>query len=172
MEIDDKKNWQDFRNGNKSAFDEIYQKYRGNLFNFCLYTCGNKQLSEEAVQESFFRLLNQKNNHIKSLKSWLFITCRNHLYNALNKENNYSDTDIFQADNSHHYNHADHETRDFIEKILFKLKANERELIILREFQQFSIRELSVMLKLSEEAIRVRLFRIRKKLFKLSEELK
>ena len=63
------------------------------------------------------------------------------------------------------------ETKLFIENVLDRLDVDQRELILLREQQRFTIREIADMLCVSEGSVRVRLYRIRKKMQEIGKQV-
>ena len=146
--------------------EQAYKQHRDSIFRFSLYLTGDRQVSEDIVHDVFLKLANQKEGtkEIQSVKDWLFICARNLIYNYLKKKSITGYVPI-QNDSS-----VTIEQRIFIEQILGHLKPEERELILLREQQRYSIGEISKMIELSEEAVRVRLFRIRKKMQVLAKE--
>lgn len=156
----DREDWAGFANGDRSGIARIYSRHKDSLYTFCLYVTGDRQLSEDVVQETFLTLMNHRDSlEVRSsLKGWLFICARNLTYNLLKRRS--QNPDVYEiADPT-----LSIETQLFIENVLSRLSVDERELVLLREHQQFSVRELSEMLGLSEEAVRVRLYRIRKKM--------
>lgn len=115
------------------------------------------------------RLMGHKHNDpaIQSVTNWLFICARNLLFNHFRSNRTSA------AGNAHETTPAtvpamDIETREFVRMVLGRLDPEERDLILLREQQQFSIAELAQMLGKSPEAVRVCLYRIRKKMRKLA----
>ena len=145
--------------------EEAYKQHKDNIFQYSLYLTGDRQLSEDIVQETFLKFANlkEKQQDIRSLKDWLFICARNLTYNYLKKKTvSYSP---IEKSNS-----VTVDQKIFIKQILGKLEPSERELILLREHQGYPIKEIAVMLNLSVEAVRVRLFRVRKKMQVLAKE--
>ncbi len=145
--------------------EQAYKQYKDSIFQFSLYLTGDKQLSEDIVHEVFLKFAIQKKQkqEILSVKDWLFICSRNLIYNYLKKKP-IQYIPIDQSDS------VTVEQKIFIRQILGKLEPAERELILLREQQGYPVKEIAAMLKLSEEAVRVRLFRIRKKMQVLAKE--
>ena len=171
MEFQDKQDWTAFCRGDREAMVRIYNRHKDKLYSFSFYVTGDRQTSEDLVADTFVRLMEQKNRLVfeDSLKNWLFICLRNMTYNLLkrnNRKNRMKTQDIIDTvqDNS--------ELKRFIVTILEKLEPNERELILLREQQGFSIPEISEMFDISEEAVRTRLYRVRKKMQRLGKEIK
>ena len=146
--------------------EKAYKQHKDNIFKFSLYLTGNRELSEDIVHETFLKFAEQKDKikDIRSTKDWLFICARNLTYNHLKKKlpSNYNPLI--------NYDSIKIEQKIFIRQVLGKLDVKERELILLREHQQYPIKEIAAMLELSEEAVRVRLFRIRKKMQSLAKE--
>jgi len=146
--------------------EKIYRQHKDRLFQFSLYLTGDRQLSEDIVHDTFLKFANQgeMTDDIVSVKNWLFICARNLIYNHLKKKS------IKRYIPVQYGPTVTAEEKLFIEQVLGQLLPEDRELILLREQQRYSVREISEMFELSEEAVRVRLFRIRKKMQKLAKE--
>jgi RNA polymerase sigma-70 factor (ECF subfamily) len=145
--------------------ENAYKQHKDNIFQYTLYLTGDNQLSEDIVHETFLKYANQKElrKDIRSIKDWLFICARNLAYNHLKKKPlNYKPIEFEQT--------VTIEQKIFIQEILGKLEPDERELILLREQQGYTTKEISTMLNVTDEAVRVRLFRIRKKMQVLAKE--
>lgn len=161
MDPIDIEDWQSYCRGDRAAIGRIYERNADNLYSFCLYLCGDKQLSEDVLQDSFMKLMKQKENGkiSRSVKSWLFVVARNLVYNHKKKLANECEyMEIVDGQE------ISPEIHLFLKNVLSRLSPQERELILLREYQQFSIGQIAQMLELSDEATRVRLYRIRKKM--------
>ena len=163
----DRENWRRFRRGDATGLERIYNRHKDKLYTFCLYVTGDRQLSEDIVQETFVRLMGQSQRlDINArIKDWLFICARNLTYNQLKRHKR--SLSLLEIDDQP--TEVNVETKLFIQNILDKLALDERELILLREQQRFSIEEISKMLSISEEAARVRLYRIRKKMQQIAK---
>jgi RNA polymerase sigma-70 factor (ECF subfamily) len=61
--------------------------------------------------------------------------------------------------------------RDLIIKLLSKISAEDRSLILLKEVEGHSVEELSQMTGMNENTIKVKLFRARQKLVKAAQRL-
>jgi len=166
----DREDWRRFCKGDVTAMERIYNRHKDRMYTYCLYVTGNRQVSEDVVQETFVRLMRQKAglNIETTLKNWLFICARNLTFNHLKKQSR----DVSPVSIVNPVTEMDMETRLFIRNVLGRLKPEERELILLREQQRFSVEELSALLEISEEAVRVRLYRVRKKMQQIAKEKK
>ncbi len=61
--------------------------------------------------------------------------------------------------------------RDYIVKLMDKVSGEERQLLLLKEVEGYSVEELAGMLKMNENTIKVKLFRARQKLVKAAGRL-
>lgn len=166
----DRKDWQRIRQGDNTGLAGIYSRHKDRLYTFCRYVTGNQQQSEDIVQETFVKLLGQSKNldDNVSIKDWLFVCARNLTYNHLKRQKQSSLlTDFIDPPAE-----SNVETEIFIRDVLSRLTTEERELILLREQQRFTTKEISSMLNISAEAVRVRLYRIRKKMQQTAKEEK
>jgi RNA polymerase sigma-70 factor (ECF subfamily) len=61
--------------------------------------------------------------------------------------------------------------RDYVVKLMDRVSDEERNLLMLKEVEGYSVEELSSMLKMNENTVKVKLFRARQKLVKASQRL-
>jgi len=168
MDQHDRNDWTLFQRGNPAGMERIYNRHRNAMYTYCLYMTGHRQTAEDLLQETFARLMGQKDcgGEIRSLKNWLFICARNLTLNHLKRE---CRAESLDWDPVSEIPEVGPEVRLFIERILGGLSAEDRELILLREQQRFSIEELADLLGVSSEAVRVRLYRARRRMQKLAK---
>jgi RNA polymerase sigma-70 factor (ECF subfamily) len=169
MTTDDKEDWQRFchnENGEK-AFERIYEQHKNRMFTYCLYVTGDSALSEDIVQETFLRLAQQREKLTirESLADWLFICARNIALNHVAHRNRVEKPTPFLEENSPA---LDAEARLFLSQILGRLSVEDRELLLMKEWQGRSVRDISQILSISEENVRVRLYRARKQMQELA----
>lgn len=75
-----------YQKGELVAFEQIYKRYSSRLYGFLLKkTNGHSSMSQELLQESFFRLHAQRHKYNSSYPflPWLFTLCRNLLLDEL-----------------------------------------------------------------------------------------
>jgi RNA polymerase sigma-70 factor (ECF subfamily) len=61
--------------------------------------------------------------------------------------------------------------RDFVVKLLSKVSAEDRMLLMMKEVEGYSVEELSTQTGMNENTIKVKLFRARQKLVKAAQRL-
>lgn len=162
----DRYDWLSFRGGDPLAFGRIYDRNKDRLLTYCVHLGLTREGGEDVLQEAFAQLARQR-GEIESIRNWLFVSVRNHCLNQLKRLRR----EMSPPDAATVSSEIDPEAAEFIERVLKRLLPGERELILLRELHGFSARELADMQNTSEEAIRVRLYRIRKRMHELGKVL-
>lgn len=140
-------------------------QYADMVFRIALVQMKNRSDADDIFQEVFLRLVQHKSK-IKSeehLKAWLIkVTincCRKHFDNAWNKKTTSLDfTDVFAEGK---YGEVKDDTvLDAVLELPFKYKI----VVHLFYYEEYSIKEIAVILKQSESTIKIRLSRAREKL--------
>lgn len=170
MEVTDNYDWESYCNGNPEGMQRIFKRHKEAMYTYAVYLTGDPVESEDAIQETFVRLMRQKTgtSQIASVENWLFVTLRNFLLNRL-KQNKIR-CRIIENLPRNSISQISLETKVFIERVIERLEPDERDLILLREMQQIPLHRLAEMDQCSEGTIRVRLYRIRKKMQEIAKE--
>jgi RNA polymerase sigma-70 factor, ECF subfamily len=76
------------RNGDKKAFEAIFNKYKLKLYYYALSYLQSKEEAEEVVQNAFIALWEHRQtlNELLSIKNYLYKSVVNHIYNHLKHE--------------------------------------------------------------------------------------
>lgn len=137
-----------------------YSNYVFKIVDNIVGTSLNYQDKEDIVADVFYLLWKHQENIHSNLKSYIGTIARNCSYDKLKKmrqESNYNDEALFEFEDS------------FIEILSMKEKINslsddEKELFNLYYVYGYKVKEISKILKLNSSLIKVRLYRLRKKL--------
>lgn len=82
----DERLMRDFQQGDMTAFQALFEKYRDRIFRF-IYAAYEKNASivEELTQEVFIKVIRSKHSYApeKPFSSWLYAIARNHCLNKL-----------------------------------------------------------------------------------------
>jgi RNA polymerase sigma-70 factor (ECF subfamily) len=169
------------------AFREIVERYQAKVFSIIYGILRNRNDAEDIAQQVFAKIyFSIKNFDFRSsLLTWIYKITVNECYDYLRKkrvrklvyESDFSSDDALRMENSEpatdqapavDYRLAQH---DLILKLLAKLSAEDRSLILLKEVEGHSVEELSEMTGMNENTIKVKLFRARQKLLKAAQRL-
>lgn len=155
--------------GEKDAFGQIYELFHKRIYRYCLFNTQKRETAQDLCQETFFRAWKSLSSFSQkggSLQAYLFRIARNLIIDLSRKKKelpleNYDRIDDRQIPEE------DLEKQDDIKKVrdaLSKLKDKERQIVILRYFEEMTTAEVASVVGLREGALRVRTHRILKKL--------
>ena len=154
-----------FLAGDIGSFGKLCDRYYNSIVAIAYSVLTDHQLAEDAAQETFLRAL----KNLKKLKSkekfgpWLARICRNVAKDMAKKKLRGIETEnsLPLADG-----HNEQENQA-VKQAIRRLSFSERELIVLRYYNNMSHEQMSSVLGLSKAAINNRLVRSRKKIAKL-----
>jgi RNA polymerase sigma-70 factor (ECF subfamily) len=156
-----------FRNGDREAFAELYNRYRERLLWYCLRLLKDKQHAEDIVHNVFLKLQTEKETirNTQSLRSWIFTVARNETFCELRKNKfiTIDDTIIWDGD-SPDEELLLKERKDAIDSVLGRLHPPFREVILLREYEHLSYIEIADITGSTVSSVKSRLFKARKAL--------
>ena len=141
-------------NGNNEALDDLYS-YTGELiYAYILSITGDVHISEDIKQDTYLRILENidKFNPDKNALAWIIQIAKNITINNLNRQDktltlfSKSEADINNAQET--FPAASIENTSFLENMMNTLQENTREIVTLHIWGGYSLKEISVLLKL------------------------
>jgi RNA polymerase sigma-70 factor (ECF subfamily) len=169
------------------AFREIVERYQSKVFSIIYGILRNHNDAEDIAQQVFAKIYFSIRNFDfrSSLLTWIYKITVNECYDYLRKkrvrklvyESDFSEEDAHRMEASEPA--VDPATpvdrklaqQDLVTKLLDKVSAEDRSLILLKEVEGHSVEELAAMTGLNENTIKVKLFRTRQKLLKAAQRL-
>lgn len=175
------------QNGDEIAFRELVERYQSKVLSIVHGILRNHNDAEDIAQQVFAKIyFSIKNFDSRStLLTWIYKITVNECYDYLRKkrvrklvyESDFTEDDSMRMDNSQPgadpspAADVNLERRDLVVKLLSKVSAEERQLMLLKEVEGHSVEELAQMTGLNENTIKVKLFRTRQKLVKAAQRL-
>ena len=164
-------------NGDTSSFGKLVERYQDFVFTIAFRIMKVREEAEEVAQDSFIKAFESLKSFRGESKfsSWLYSIAYRKALDALRKNKKYKASEIIDditegevsgIEDALHYL-EDEERKKAIQDCILKLAADEAAIITLYYFQDQSVREISSITQLSEDNIKVKLYRSRKKLFGL-----
>jgi RNA polymerase sigma-70 factor (ECF subfamily) len=161
--------------GDTSSFGKLVERYQDFVFTIAFRIMKVREEAEEVAQDSFIKAYESLNSFRGESKfsSWLYSIAYRKALDALRKNKKYKASEIIDditegevsgIEDALHYL-EDEERKKAIQDCILKLSEDEATIITLYYFQDQSVREISAITRLSEDNIKVKLFRSRKKLF-------
>src|SRR5580692_2438307 len=173
--------------GDETAFQEIVERYQSKVFSIIHGIVRQRNDVEDIAQQVFTKIYFSMRNFDfrSSLITWVYKITVNECFDYLRKkkvrklvyESDMSEDEVRRVENSEpaldRGGRADSNLarRDYVLKLMDRVSEEEKNLLMLKEVEGYSVEELSGMLKMNENTVKVKLFRARQKLVKAAQRL-
>ncbi len=172
-----------FQDGDVYAFEEIVRRYKDQLLNFVYHYLGDRIDSEDVIQETFLRVFRNKHmyRNIARFSTWIYTIASNLAKTELRRRRRRRILSISRMG----YENKDFDLpdperlpdgvvdggmkEDIIRKEIDALPPKFKEVIVLRDVQDFSYEEISHILKIPIGTVKSRVNRGR---LRLKDKLK
>jgi RNA polymerase sigma-70 factor, ECF subfamily len=172
--------------GDSAAFNEIVLAYRKRILGTITRLIARPEDVEDVAQEVFLRLyfsLDQLRT-AEVFEPWLYRLTVNAAYDYLRKQrrrqeyrmSDLSEQQMVRADavaggRAEQDEREIKKTRETVEAVLGSVSEADRILLMLKELEGLSLKELEKIYNINENALKVRLFRARQRVLKAFEEV-
>ncbi|MBK8502288.1 MAG: RNA polymerase sigma factor [Saprospiraceae bacterium] len=157
---------QRLRKGEAGAYQKIVDQWQNRVFNFALRYSNDQHFASEVVQKTFIQVF-EKIDQLKDpskLKSWLYKIASNNCCSEgrLKAKSNYTQ---LEEQNLHtldldtpakRYEKA--ELKTVVEEVLQQIPDEQRQVIIMKEYEGLKFREIAEILGESENTIKSRMY--------------
>jgi RNA polymerase sigma-70 factor (ECF subfamily) len=155
--------------GDRAAFGELVYKHRQGVIGVVYRMCGDSELAEDAAQEAFIRAW--KNIHRyqprSPFRNWVYRIATNAALDVLRRQREIVDIDNLPLPSDRPTPEKAAETQEratIIKEAILALPEASRSVIILREYEGFSYREIAEALDIPIGTVMSRLNYARKQL--------
>lgn len=160
--MDDKTLLEQSKRGDEKAFGALYDKYIRQIYTFVYYKTHHKETAEDLTSETFFKALKSINRADvdKPFSSWLYKIAQNTVIDHYRSKKNQAHADIddvwdISDDTDIIGEIATKEALQNARKYLSKLGSYQRDIVIMRVWQELSYKEIADILGKNEGAIKV-----------------
>jgi len=166
------------RNGVGESLGELFSRYQDPLFNFYRRLTGDRAMSEDLVQDVFYRILKYRQTYRPgtSFRTWMYQIARNARLDCIRKEQMPKDQvkvplemDIAGAPPADHVQQE--QEAALLHRALMQLPEEKREILLLSRFQELKYDEIAQMLGCETGTVKVRVFRALKDLKTVFQQL-
>jgi len=173
--------------GDEAAFREVVERYQSKVFSIIHGIVRRRNDVEDIAQQVFAKVYLSIGSFDfrSSLITWIYKITVNECFDYLRKrkvrklvyESDLSEDESRRVENSQpvvdrqEAADASLARRDYILKLLSRVSGEERQLLMLKEVEGYSVEELAARTGMNENTIKVKLFRARQKLVKAAQRL-
>ena len=154
-----------------TTLEALYLAHKDHVHNYVYRLCGDADVAQDVVQQTFLKLLNDPNlASLSHPRAYLFTVARNTLYDGWRKkrearldeheEQKHADMSSTGADEPGEQV-AEAQLRDRIDRYLASMPEKSRELMVLRYVEDLSIREIAHVTSRTVSDVKVGLYRAR-----------
>jgi RNA polymerase sigma-70 factor, ECF subfamily len=150
----------EFQRGSREAFEELFARYREPLYGFFRRRLENRERAEDLAQETFLAVIRaaQRYEPRALVRTYLYGIALKLVAAERRKPANREAALESVAEPAAN---DPPETGLWIRSALGKLEPGEREVLMLREYEQLSYAEIAELLRIPVNTVRSRLFRAR-----------
>ncbi len=161
--------------GDRQAFEEVYQKSSSFVYNVALRIVNNREDALEVSQEVFMAVYHKLKTFRfeSSFKTWAYRITANHAINFAKKASRVKTTPFEEAFGEGAVDNevlarmdAEHRSK-LVESLLAELNPDQRACVVLRDIQGLSYEDIARSLNININTVRSRLKRSREKLLSL-----
>ena len=150
----------------RREYNSIVKEHSNNLFGYAIKFLRDREDAKDIVQDVFEKLwMNRNTVECAKAKSWMFTTAHNAMINFSNRKGRLQLTDeIGKYDKG--IKPQTFESHQLVERAVSILPPIQKSVILLRDLEGYSYKEIGDILELSDSQVKVYLFRGRKKIKK------
>lgn len=165
-----------FYQADEEALKVIFKRHKEGLFNFALRFAGNRADAEDAISHTFMMVC-EKRYAVKpgaSFKTWAYTVARNICLSKIRTRSRFSSLWFLKSDSEQEQaiDVVDQKTTardqldqkeiaDIVQKAIYKLPEEQKEALLLREYNGFTYEEIAQVLNCSLDKVKVLIFRAR-----------
>ncbi len=156
--------------GDTTQLAILFERYHVGLFRYVLHLTRNRALSEDLVQEVFFRVLKYARSYDPGLSfpAWVYGMARNSYFDALHKRRPEVTSaalgEIRSPDPMPEEAMARKQDAVFLQQALQLLPEDKREVLVLSRYQNLRYEEIARILECEVGTVKVRVYRALKEL--------
>ncbi|EKS4343799.1 RNA polymerase sigma factor [Clostridium sporogenes] len=167
--MEDSKLILEIKNGKIHLFDELIKKYYGKVYYYCYRHLNNKEAAQDLTQEVFMKVIKTIGGykHYGKFENYLYVVAGNACKDFYKKESRYVLKEIEQGSSEEEISKL--ENKVMVEQMLSKLSDKQREIIILRFYEDLKIKDIA---KIMNSGVSITKYRLKKAMKLISENMK
>jgi RNA polymerase sigma-70 factor, ECF subfamily len=155
---------QEFQGGSRAAFEELFARYRKPLYGFFGRRLNNSERADDLTQETFLAVIRAVSRYEPraSVRTYLYgIALKLVAAERRRVFRNGASSSALVLGTTEPNTDRTPDTVLWVRQALERLDASDREILMLREYEQLSYSDISELLRIPINTVRSRLFRSR-----------
>jgi RNA polymerase sigma factor (sigma-70 family) len=164
--VEDERIMQEVRDGDVGKLESLFDRHHRSLFHYFLHLTSNRAVSEDLVQEVFFRILKYRHTYQPetSFRAWLFQIGRNVHMDHIGRHK----AEVAMPDESREFSSpevpADRQLQakqeaELLHRALASLPREKREVLVMSRFLELKYDEIAIALQCEVGTVKVRVYR-------------
>lgn len=146
---------------NLKDYNQSVDLYSDNIYRFILKNMKDEERARDIVQDSYEKLWrNIENVNADKVKSYLFTTAYHTMIDVLRKDKRQSFMEDYQIPEDLHDEHYS-DLSEVLNEAVNRLPEIQRTVILLRDYEGYSYKEIGDVTSLSEAQVKVYIYRAR-----------
>jgi len=142
-------------------YNKAVDRYADSLYRFILKNLKDQQMSQDVIQDTFEKLwLKLEVVSGMKVKTYLFTSAYHTMIDYIRKEKRYADADLTQMGELSHSGHYS-DLGEIIERAVENLPEDQKAVVMLRDYEGYSYKEIADITGLSESQVKVYIYRAR-----------
>ena len=142
-------------------YNRAVDTYADNLYRFVIKNLKDAPMAEDIIQDTFEKLwIRLEEVSAQKVKSYLFTTAYHTMIDGIRKEKRYMQMDqanIYEEATSEQYS----DLGELLERAVQNLPADQKAVVMLRDYEGYSYREIAEITGLTETQVKVYIYRAR-----------
>ena len=138
--------YRQYKNGDVKAFEQLYERLSGGLFNYCVRLLGDWHRAEDVLVETFTKFARSDLDERRNLRAWLYRVATNACYSLFRKRK--TEARCFELQLAEvSGNPGPDFTEDLrVQRFLNQLPGHQRIVIALKFYEQMTYRDIAEVL--------------------------
>lgn len=138
--------YRQYKQGDTKAFEELYARLSGGLFNYCVRLLGDWHRAEDVLVETFTKFARSDLDERRNLRAWLYRVATNACYSFFRKQR--TEARCFELQLKEILNNPCPDFTDDlrIQRFLNELPEYQRIVITLKFYEQMTYRDIAEVL--------------------------
>lgn len=143
-----------------AEYNYCVDQFADKLYRFVIKNLCDEEKAKDIIQDSFEKMwIRHEGISFEKAKSYLFTTAYHTMIDKLRKDNRITNTEMQDINTYHDSKLNTTDLKDVLNKALDKLPEIQKAVILLRDYEGYSYREIAEITELNESQVKVYIYR-------------